>query len=131
MKSSHLDMIRHKRKGARWARAVLVIRKYVLVFKNTCLPKTFTIVRIADSAFSTTGEKTPDSTRCELVMGGLTTRAKPPQGASARTRRGRSARWHNPTINLSKHRPPLRTQIPDNFMAKSLVRYFWPTESVS
>ena len=36
-----------------------------------------------------------DSTRCELVRGGLTTRAKPPQGASARTRRGRSARGGN------------------------------------
>ena len=33
-----------------------------------------------------------DSTRCELVRGGLTTRAKPPQGATARTRRGRTAR---------------------------------------
>ena len=38
-----------------------------------------------------------DSTRCELVRGGLTPRAKPPQGTSARTRRGRSARRHNPT----------------------------------
>ena len=41
--------------------------------------------------------KSTDSTRCELVRGGLTTRAKPPQGTSARTRRGRSARRHNPT----------------------------------
>ena len=39
--------------------------------------------------------KSTDSTRCELVRGRLTTRAKPPQGASARTRRGRSARWYN------------------------------------
>ena len=45
--------------------------------------------------FST--KKSTDSTRCELVRGGLTTRAKPPQGTSARTRRGRSARWQNPT----------------------------------
>ena len=33
----------------------------------------------------------------EQVRGGLTTVRKLPQGASARTRRGRSARWHNPT----------------------------------
>ena len=39
--------------------------------------------------------KSTDSTRCELVRGGLTTRAKPPQGTSARTRRGRSARGGN------------------------------------
>ena len=38
-----------------------------------------------------------EGTRCELVRDGLTTRAKPPQGASARTRGGRSARWYNPT----------------------------------
>ena len=43
--------------------------------------------------------KSTDSTRCELVRGGLTTRAKPPQGASARTRRGRSARRRNSTTN--------------------------------
>ena len=28
VKSSHLDMIRHKRKGARWARAVLVLENF-------------------------------------------------------------------------------------------------------
>ena len=28
VKSSHLDMIRHKRKGARWARAVLVSENF-------------------------------------------------------------------------------------------------------
>ena len=35
----------------------------------------------------------------EQVRGGLTTVRKPPQGASAAPRRGRSARWRNPNNN--------------------------------
>ena len=35
---------------------------------------------------------------------GLTTVRKPPQGVSARTRRGRPARWHNPTNNQPGHK---------------------------
>ena len=41
--------------------------------------------------------KSTDGTRCELVRDGLIPRSKPPQGVSARTRGGRSFRWHNPT----------------------------------
>ena len=33
VKSSHLDMIRHKRKGARWARAVLVSENFAKICK--------------------------------------------------------------------------------------------------
>ena len=70
-----------------------ILLRWVLLAKFW--ENSMTFLRNIGEAASFVKFETPDSTRCELVRGGLTTRAKPPQRASARTRRGRSARGGN------------------------------------